>query len=122
MMSSVFIVDDDESIRALYERFFILEGFNLKKSARNGEEAIEFLKNFSTEPDVIIMDYLMPGLNGLETTKKILEKNPEAKIIMVSSDSTIEKESLYLGVKNFLTKTSPLAELLTIIKETIRNS
>lgn len=120
-MSSVFIVDDDESIRYLYERFFIFEGFNLKKSAKNGEEAIELLKNFSTEPDVIIMDYLMPRLNGLEATKKILEKNPEAKIIMVSSDSTIKKESLNLGVKYFLTKTSPLAELLIIVKETIRN-
>lgn len=122
IMSSVFIIDDDESIRTLYERFFSLKGFDLKKSAKNGIEAIEIFKNFSIKPDIIIMDYLMPGLNGLEASKKILEINPETKIIMVSSDSTIKKKSLYVGVKHFLPKTSPLAELLTVVKETIKNS
>lgn len=118
-MSKIFIVDDDEDIRKLYERFLNNSSFEILPSAKNGEEAIEKFKRFKNKPDIILLDYIMPGLNGLETAKTILALVPETKIIMISSDNSIEKKALQIGIKRFLTKVVSLEKLIQTIEEVL---
>lgn len=85
--------------------------FNLVAEARNGRQAVALVQTL--QPDVILMDIAMPGLNGLEATRQILAANPAAKIIILSAHS----EDIYLerlreaGAVGFLEKQTS-AEIL----------
>jgi YesN/AraC family two-component response regulator len=120
-VTKIFIVDDEEDVRVLYERFLILNDFEVLPSAKNGKEAIEMFKNFNPKPDIILMDCLMPVLNGLEATKEILKINREANIIMISSDGTVGNKAIKLGAKRFLSKTASIARIIQAIKKLVEN-
>jgi len=111
-MLNVFIVDDEEDIRLLYEDFLAVYGFNVISSAKDGKEAIEIFKTSNPKPDIILMDYSMPVLNGLEATQEILKIDKEIIIIMMSVDNTIKKLALKSGAKRFLSKDLPIALLV----------
>lgn len=56
-MTSIFIVEDNNDLRYIYEKSLILYGFNVIGSAKNGKEAVAMFKKFAPKPDVTIMDY-----------------------------------------------------------------
>lgn len=104
MGKRVMVVDDSRVI-ALQMRQ-LLEGSDYEVAAhcRDGEEALE--KYGEIAPDLVTMDIIMPGMDGLETARAILEDHPEARIIMVSSlayDDTIN-EAEEIGAKGFIYK------------------
>ena len=76
---SIFIVEDDHSLRLLYEKALKLNGYNVVGSAKDGEEAINMYNRFSTKPDIILMDHRMPIKNGIEATKEIFQNSSERK-------------------------------------------
>jgi DNA-binding NarL/FixJ family response regulator len=75
----VLIVDDDEAILLTLD-LLRFEGIEIVGRARNGEEAVE--KAAELEPDVVVMDFKMPVMNGIEATRKIKETKPEVQVIM----------------------------------------
>ena len=89
------IVDDSKlALYRLREIISELKGFEVAASAQTGNEAIELYKEF--KPDIVIMDLVMPEMSGSQTSKKILEYDERAKIIVVSalgssSDSLLEQ-------------------------------
>ncbi|MDP4693863.1 MAG: response regulator transcription factor, partial [Opitutales bacterium] len=101
----VLVVDDNALLRlGLTETISIEPGLELVGSAENGESAIELVREL--KPDVITMDYQMPGINGVECTRRIVEEFPNAKIILLSvfdSEEDIWKAE-QAGVKGYLTK------------------
>ncbi len=88
--------------------------------ATDGEDAIK--KAGLLRPDLILMDYNMPVLDGIQATIEIRRKFPEIKIIMVSMDMTEEVviQGMMAGVKGFIPKDSPEPELLAAIHEVLR--
>jgi len=118
-MLKIFIVDDDEDVRRLYERLLNINSFEILPSAKDGEEAIVKFNQFKKKPDIILLDYLMPGLNGIETAKTILNLAPESNIIMISSDNSIKKTALEIGIKRFLSKVVSLEKIIQTIKEVL---
>jgi two-component system chemotaxis response regulator CheY len=98
------IVDDSAFARFHMKR--LLGSFeNIKTSeAANGNEAVSEYKRL--RPDIVFMDIVMPGLEGVETVKRICKDDPGASVIMVSSQSYPEKisEALTAGAKFFLSK------------------
>jgi DNA-binding NarL/FixJ family response regulator len=104
-ITRVLIVDDHAHAReAIREQLSEYEDFTIIGEAQNGEEAI-FLSD-ELEPDLILMDINMPGLNGLKTTKLIKERHPNIIIVIltVSEDSTDLFEALKQGAQGFLIK------------------
>jgi DNA-binding NarL/FixJ family response regulator len=101
----VLVVDDNALLRlGLTETISIEPGLELVGSAENGERAIELVREL--KPDVITMDYQMPGINGVECTRRIVEEFPDAKIVLLSvfdSEEDIWKAE-QAGVKGYLTK------------------
>ncbi len=101
---SVLIVDDVKEQREIAEAMLSQIGYSVT-TVSSGEEAIEYLKNNSA--DLLILDMIMdPGMDGLETYKKILEINPDQKAIIASGYSETERvrETQILGAGIYLKK------------------
>ena len=119
-MTKILIVDDDEDIVDLFEKFLKLEGYNIIAKAFNGEEALEIYKSFQNAPDIILMDHRMPGKDGLETTKEMLSINPNCKIIFVSADYSVREKALEAGAIDFLEKPIDFITLYRKIEENLK--
>ncbi len=98
-MVTILIVDDNEKLRSIFR--FILEEYETIE-ARNGIEAIELYRKYS--PDIVLMDILMPEMDGIEATKEILKINPKAKIAAITAYSSKTNEILDAGAKEVLKK------------------
>lgn len=120
-MTSVFIIDDNDDFRFLCEKFLLTNGFEVKISAKNGKEGINMFKAFSKKPDIILLDYCMPGLNGFKTAKEILKIDNNAKIIIITSADLFIDDILELGVLRVVKKVSFIRDLVETIREIIDN-
>ncbi len=116
---SIFIVEDDHSLRLLYEKALKLNGYNVVGSAKDGEEAINMYNRFSTKPDNILMDHRMPIKNGIEATKEIFQNSSDIKpkIIFISADRSIKETALSIGVTSFKDKPFSLERLFNNIEK-----
>lgn len=119
---NLFIVDDDKDILRLYSLHFELNGINVVGKANNGIEAVEKITNSIVKPDVILIDYHMPIINGIETSKLILKIDKSFKIIMISGDPSIRENALSNGILDFYEKPNNLNILCQKIKEIINLS
>ncbi|MFX1322657.1 MAG: response regulator [Promethearchaeota archaeon] len=116
-IASVFIVEDDQSLRLLFRKVLGMSGFDVIGEAKNGEEAVSLYSSFPQKPDIILMDHRMPIKNGIEATKQILNINKKSKIIFTSADNSIKQEALSIGAKSFLDKPFSITDLIDIIKK-----
>ncbi|MDE7261542.1 MAG: response regulator [Oscillospiraceae bacterium] len=119
MGKRIMIVDDSRMVALQLQN--LLEGTDYEIAAycRNGEEAIA--QYGEIQPDVVTMDIIMPGLDGLETAQAILEDHPEAKIVMVSSlayEDTFE-EAKSIGAKGFIDKPFEKEQLLDALEKAL---
>lgn len=113
---SILIVEDDRSLRCLYERVLKIAGFHVSGMAKNGMEAVKLYKTLHIKPELILMDYRMPIKNGIEAMKEIIQYDNSAKIIFTSADHVIEKEALREGAIEFLHKPFSNSYLIKKIK------
>ena len=104
-MISVLLTDDHVLVRSGIKR--LLENskqVNIIGEADSGEDSIRLAQELN--PDVIMMDVNMPGIGGVEACRRILQRNPEQKIIVltVHNEKTFPKRMLEIGAKGYLTK------------------
>jgi DNA-binding NarL/FixJ family response regulator len=99
------IADDHELVRrGLRMTVAEHEGWAVCGEAATGEEAVAIAK--SARPDVMILDFTMPGLNGLEAAKRIREEAPETELLMLTMHETesLVREAIAVGVRGFILK------------------
>lgn len=98
------IVDDSEFARKNIARIVSTVGGDVIGEAKNGMEAVELY--FKLNPDLTLLDITMPVLDGVETLKRIMEKDSNAKVIIVSSVGHKEMvwKAISLGAKHYVTK------------------
>jgi len=116
MEAKVLLVDDEEDFLETLSSRLELRG--LKVSAvTSGEQAISEAKQ--QEYDAIVVDLSMPGIDGLETLRRIKADNPNAEIIMLTGHGSIQSgvEAMKLGAGDFLQKPVELSELMAKIGE-----
>lgn len=104
-MIKVLVVDDHKLIRkGITSLLNSLGGFCVIAEACSGEEAIRMVREH--QPDVVLMDLQMPGIGGLEATRKILHINPDVKIlaITVNDSELISSRLLTAGASGYITK------------------
>ncbi|WP_031557951.1 response regulator [Lachnospira multipara] len=105
MQKSILLIDDDELITMSLEMIISSkEEFKIVGKGHSGLEAIELYDKL--QPDLLLMDIRMEGMNGLEAARAILAKYPEATILFLTtfSDDEYIIEALKLGVKGYLLK------------------
>lgn len=90
-------------------------------TAFNGEEAVSKFNAFAPKPDLVIMDHRMPIKNGLEATREIVSRNPEAKVLVISADATVQPRCKAFGATGFLEKPFTMDVLFRTIDITLRN-
>lgn len=117
VMIKVLLVDDHELVRSGIEALLATEKDIVVVAVCNcGEEALRIVEQESL--DVILMDINMPGIGGFEACRRVLQFRPTLKIIALSvhNDGPIPQQLLKLGVVGFVSKASPVSEMVAAIK------
>jgi two-component system response regulator RegA len=115
----VLVVEDEVRMRDLLVR--ALEGWGFAvASARSGEEAIRL--NDQTPFDIVLLDLNLPGVDGIETLRRLREKAPHLQAIVLTGFASVEsaKQAVHLDVVEFLTKPAHLGELEHAIDRALR--
>lgn len=117
-MNKLLIVDDELEICEFLKSFFEDRDFKVMV-ANSGAQALEQVELF--QPEVVLLDIQMPGMDGLQTLKKIKELHPKVKVIMVTAVETQEKieEAMRLGADNYITKPLSLEYLEKDVQDKI---
>jgi len=120
LTSNVLLVDDEEQFLDTLSQRLELRGIKVD-TVTGGEEAME--KISAKKFDAIVLDLVMPGIDGIETLKRLKEKNPDIQIIMLTGKATIKKgiEAMKLGAEDFLEKPVDLNVLMEKIKKATHN-
>ena len=109
-MRKVLVVDDEETIRSSLS---LLLKSNFK--VLTAEDGVEALQVYDTEtPDIVLLDLMMPRLDGIETLKKLRERNLEVPVIMLSAANTVKSavQAMKLGALDYLNKPSYPLDLI----------
>ncbi|MCA1839285.1 MAG: response regulator transcription factor [Actinomycetota bacterium] len=117
MAASVVVVDDTEHVRQMLVSMLTLDGFDVVGEGATGDEATDLAVKL--EPDVLIIDYSMPGMNGLEASKKVLAALPQQNIILYTAyiDNALKEEAKRVGIALTIGKVEGLETLERSISE-----
>jgi two-component system invasion response regulator UvrY len=116
-MITVLLVDDHELVRSGVEALLnAVEDINVLAVCECGEKALQLISQ--QQPDVVLMDVNMPGMGGFEACRRILHNYPKVKIIGLSvhNGGAIPQQLLKLGVEGFVSKASPVSEMVAAIR------
>ena len=113
-MYNVLVCDDEKDIVSALRIYLTTEGYQVYE-AYNGEEALEVLSR--EEIHLVIMDIMMPVMDGIETLVRIKEYDEEAKIIMVTASGQKNKmlDAIKLGAADFVTKPYETSQIISIM-------
>lgn len=117
-MIKLIIADDHTMFReSISKMLFMRKTAEVIAEAGNGKELLVLLDNY--KPDLVLMDISMPKMDGIEATKKAIEKQPELKVLTLSSfgDEKYYFNMVEAGAKGFVLKNASLVELEKAIKE-----
>jgi len=117
-MIKVLLTDDHALVRNGIRRLLEdCEQIEIIGEADSGESCMRLAQ--SLKPDVILMDVNMPGIGGVEASRRILQRNPAQKIIILTihTEQTFPKRLLEIGAKGYLTKECETNEMITAIRQ-----
>ncbi len=116
-MIKLLIADDHDLVRTGIERILQdISDIKVISTAKDGEEAVKFSREHS--PDVVLMDINMPGIGGIEATRKLLRHNPDTKVLIVTAlkEEPFPSRLLKIGASGYITKDSGAEELTQAIR------
>ncbi len=114
--AKVLIVDDEEEFSAALAERMGMRGMKVDV-AGSGEDALKAVGEGTY--DAIVLDMVMPGMDGIETLKKLKESKPNFQVILLTGHATVDKgvESIKLGAMDFLEKPADLESIIAKVKE-----
>jgi PAS domain S-box-containing protein len=117
---TILLVDDEESIRELGQEVLSRFGYRVL-TAPDGESALELFEKEPKAVDLVILDFIMPGMGGDKCLRGLLQLNPEAKVLMASGYSVNDaaKEAIEAGAKGFVAKPYQVKEMLGVVREVL---
>lgn len=121
MAKKVYIVDDSAFIRKTLGEILTASGYEVAGETDSGAQVIEKVKELL--PDLIILDLLMPGENGLDVLKRILTEDRKAKVLVVTAvgDQSMVVDVLKAGAKGYLIKPFQSEMFIDEVKRILKN-
>lgn len=112
----ILVVDDEEDLRRLLTESLAREGFQVA-AARSGREALVLVEQ--APPDLIILDLVMPEMDGIETMRRLRERGVTAKVVVLTAYGTAQqvREAMALDVREFIGKPFDVDRLIRIVAE-----
>jgi two-component system phosphate regulon response regulator PhoB len=107
-------VDDDDMIRRLVRTVLEADDFEVVE-ARNGEQALTMIEDL--RPAVVVLDIMMPGINGVEVCRRLDHENVKVVILTARDDADLADECMAVGADAFLTKPFSSIQLLDLVEE-----
>ena len=119
----VLVVDDDKAVRESLRRSLEFNGYDVSTAA-DGAEALAGLSAGSAPPDVVVMDVMMPRLDGIETTRALRAAGNDVPILVLTARDAVgdRVEGLDAGADDYLTKPFALQELLARLRALLRRA
>jgi DNA-binding NtrC family response regulator len=112
----VLIVDDEQDFRETLVKRLLKRRFSIR-GAENGQRALEIIEN---EPvDVVVLDVLMPGMDGIETLREIRKNKPLIEVIMLTGHASLESglEGMKIGAFDYIMKPTSIDDLVEKINQ-----
>jgi len=115
--ANILLVDDEPGMQRYIKTLLEVDDYKVE-TASTGEEALERVQK-GLQPDLVLLDVLMPGIDGLQTLEQLREMRPGMKVVMLSCVSDTRKvvQAIRLGAHDYLTKPFQKAELDTVIDQ-----
>lgn len=116
-MARIMIVDDAEFMRMVIKDILLKHGHEVVAEAGDGEEAVKTY--LEVKPDIVLMDVIMPGMDGKEALQELLTMDPGAKVIMCSSigHQALITESVKIGAMDFIVKPFKPDGMLDVVRK-----
>jgi two-component system, NarL family, response regulator NreC len=122
MSVSVLIADDHQIVRQGLRLLLEREGFDVVAEAADGHEAAQLAERL--RPDVAVLDFMMPLLNGLDASLQIQKQTPHTKTILLTmyTEDQYVLEAFRSGLRGYVIKTQAAGDLVRAIREVMRNA
>src|SRR5438874_12895654 len=121
--AQILVVDDEAAVRESLRRALALEGYDVELAA-DGAEALYRLDTGDVQPDAIVLDLLMPNVDGLETARRLRGTGNRTPILMHAARDEVEARvaGLDAGADDYVVKPFALAELLARLRALLRRT
>ncbi len=118
-MASVLVVDDAELFREALRAAFVQEGFDVVGVAADAMKGIDLTREF--EPDLVMLDLLMPGMSGLEVVGAMIKASPTTRVVLLTASESAEDllAAVKAGASGYLTKDTPLPRLVDAMNDVL---
>ncbi len=118
-MARVMVVDDSVAVRRIIAKILTFAGHQVVCEAGDAESAIDLYPIHY--PDVVTMDIKMKGTDGMQATRRILQIDPEARIVMITAvgDQDYVLESMRIGARQYLIKPIQVERLVAVINQVV---
>ena len=117
--ATVLVCDDALFMRTMVKDILTQAGFTVAGEAENGQQAVE--EYGKLKPDLVTMDIIMPEMGGIEAVKKIMEMDPQARILMCSAmgQQALVLEAIQAGAKDFVVKPFQPSRVLEAVQRVL---
>lgn len=116
---TVLIADDIPYVRKTLKQILQNRGYRVVGEAENGDEAVRLY--FETRPDLVVMDLVMPRMNGIDATRVILKRDPEAIIVILTAmtQENLVTEAIQAGAKDFVIKPFQTDVVMRVLEDSL---
>jgi two-component system response regulator MprA len=120
----ILVVDDERAVRESLRRALELEGYEIELAADGTEALVRLIENGDAQPDAVILDVLMPGVDGLEVCRRLRRSGNGVPVLMLTARDEIENRvaGLDAGADDYVTKPFALEELVARVRALLRRT